>query len=93
VLDALARKPKRAKSLAAARAAAHDFLAEATACEEQQFKSVGLGEDHRCKAQGVAGSALVFEQAVIHTAFFRVDEKEQAGHMSDMSRRRNYRVY
>ena len=92
MLDALARKPKRAKSLAAARAAAHDFLAEATACEEQQFKSVGLGEDHRCKAQGVAGSALVFEQAVIHTAFFRVDEKEQAGHMSDMSRRRNYRV-
>ncbi len=93
VLDALARKPKRAKSLAAVRATAHAFLAEAGACAEQQFKSIGLGADHRCKAPGVAGSALVHEQAVIHTAFFRVDEKEQAGHMSDSNHRRNFRVY
>ena len=93
VLDALARKPKKAKSLATSRAQAHDFLAAALACEEKQFKSVGLGEDHRCKAPGIVGSALVHAQTVIHAAFFRVDEKEQTGHMSDMSRRRNYRVY
>ena len=93
MLDALARKPKKAKSLATSRAQAHDFLAAALACEEKQFKSVGLGEDHRCKAPGIVGSALVHAQTVIHAAFFRVDEKEQTGHMSDMSRRRNYRVY
>jgi hypothetical protein len=91
VLDALARKPKKAKSRTAALTAAQAFLAGAAACEEKQFKSIGLGEDHRCKAKGLAGSALVHAQAVIHTAFFRVDEKEHAGHMSDLNRRRNYR--
>lgn len=93
VMDALARKPKKAKSLTTARAHAHAFMAEALACEEKQFKSIGLGEDYRLKAKGVVGSALLHEQAVIHSAFFRVDEKEQAGHMSQMNRRRNYRIY
>lgn len=93
VMDAFTRKPRRTPGLTVARDRAHAFLAGAAACEEKQFKSIGLGTDYRCKGPQLVGSALLHEKAVIHTAFFRVDEKEQAGHMSQMNRRRNYRVY
>jgi len=93
VMEALARKPKKAKSPNAIRDQAHEFVAEAVACKAKEFKSIGLGEDCRCKGQGVVGSALFYEKTVIHSAFFRVDEQEQVGHMSEMSRRRDNRVY
>lgn len=36
----------------------------------------------------MVGSALVYNKALIHAAFFRVTEAEKAGHMSGFARRR-----
>ena len=92
VMDALTRKPKKAKSPAVAREQAQAFMAEAVASGEKQFKSIGLGDDYRCKGKGLVGSALIDQEKVIHTAFFRVDDGEETGNMSAMNRRRSYRV-
>jgi len=67
------------------------FLAEALACTGQRFKSVGHGWDFRLEGRGMVGSALVYNGALIHAAFFRVTEAERAGHMSGLSRRRGFR--
>lgn len=67
------------------------FLAEALACTGQRFKSVGHGWDFRLEGRGMVGSALVYNRALIHAAFFRVTEAEKAGHMSGLSRRRGFR--
>ena len=72
---------------------AQAFLRDVAACEEQQFKSTGCGDDYRCKGKGLVGSALVHQEKVIHTAFFRVAEVAETGHMSAMNRRRHYRIY
>jgi len=67
------------------------FLTEALACTGQRFKSVGHGWDFRLEGRGMVGSALVYNGALIHAAFFRVTEAERAGHMSGLSRRRGFR--
>jgi len=67
------------------------FLAEALACTGQRFKSVGHGWDFRLEGKGMVGSALVYNKALVHAAFFRVTEAEKAGHMSGLSRRRGFR--
>jgi hypothetical protein len=67
------------------------FIAEALACTGQRFKSVGHGWDFRLEGKGMVGSALVYNKALIHAAFFRVTEAEKAGHMSGLSRRRGFR--
>lgn len=67
------------------------FLAEALACTGSRFKSVGHGWDFRLEGKGMVGSALVYNKALIHAAFFRVTEAEKAGHMSGLSRRRGFR--
>ena len=72
--------------------AAKAFLAEAAACDEKIYDSVGLGKDFRYTAPKLVGSALAVEDAVIHTAFFRVTETEQAGKMAGMNRRRSFRI-
>jgi hypothetical protein len=68
------------------------FLAEAAACEEKSYDSVGMGKDYRYSGPRLVGSALAVEDAVIHMAFFRVTESEQAGNMAGMNRRRSFRV-
>jgi hypothetical protein len=73
-------------------AAAKAFLAEAIACEEKIYDSVGLGKDYRYTGAHLVGSALAVDDAVIHTAFFRVTESEQAGKMAAMNRRRSFRI-
>lgn len=67
------------------------FLAEALACTGQRFKSVGHGWDFRLEGKGMVGSALVYDKALIHAAFFRVTEAEKAGPMAGFSRRRGFR--
>ncbi|HOX00500.1 MAG TPA: hypothetical protein PK545_07730 [Deltaproteobacteria bacterium] len=67
------------------------FLAEALACTGQRFKSVGHGWDFRLEGKGMVGSALVYNKALVHAAFFRVTEAEKAGRMSGLSRRRGFR--
>jgi hypothetical protein len=67
------------------------FIAEAMACKGVRFKSVGHGWDFRLEGRGLVGSALVYNKALIHAAFFRTTETEKAGHMSGLSRRRGFR--
>ncbi len=68
------------------------FLQGLAECQEQRYKSVGLGWDHRFEAPQKVGSALVSEDSVIHMAFFAIEEGEKAGNMSSFTRRRGYRV-
>ena len=58
-------------------AVANAFLDEVGDCEERVFPSVGLGYDHRLVGDQVVGSGLVFEESVIHLAFFRFDRRER----------------
>ena len=67
------------------------FIVEALACKGKRFKSVGHGWDLRFEGKGMVGSALVYNKAVIHAAFFRVTEAEKAGRMAGISRRRGFR--
>jgi hypothetical protein len=83
-------KPGIEKTDLAGRAKA--FLGEAAACEEKAYASVGMGEDFRYSGAGLVGSALLVAETVVHAAFFRVTESEQAGNMAGMSRRRSFRV-
>jgi hypothetical protein len=73
-------------------ALAKAFLDEIAAAEERQFPSVGYGTDFRYRsttphsplatAHSIAGTALVHENEVIHAAFFRLDETDQAAPMA-----------
>ena len=71
---------------------AQDFLEEASNCPGEAFPSVGHGEDLRYLGPQLAGSALVWDTAVIHTAFFRLDQTTEApGRMSSARQRRGFR--
>ena len=73
-------------------ALAKAFLDEIASSEERQFPSVGYGTDFRYRsatlnsalatAHSIAGTALVHENEVIHAAFFRLDETDQAAPMA-----------
>ena len=91
VMDALTEKPGKVQATTAEKADA--FLKRMLQCKEQPFDSVGYGMDYRCEGKKIVGSALVYESAVIHMAFFQITETEKAGHMSPVSRRRANRIY
>ncbi|MCX6569696.1 MAG: hypothetical protein NT147_11725, partial [Candidatus Aminicenantes bacterium] len=69
---------------------AREFLKRAAACEEKKYESVGLGWSYRFSAPGVVGSALTFDEKVVHMAFFSVDEAEATGNMAGTGRRRSF---
>jgi hypothetical protein len=74
---------------------AREFLKRAAACEEKKYESVGLGWSYRYAGPGVVGSALAFNEKVVHMAFFSVDEAEAAqdpGNMAGSRMRRGFRV-
>ena len=60
---------------------AERFLHEITECQEQKYKSVGLGWDYRFEAPQKVGSALVDGDSVIHMAFFAIEEADKVGRM------------
>ena len=68
------------------------FIREAIACEDERHASVGLGFDHRCTGKGMVGSALVHEDTVVHTAFFRAGEDDKVGRISGLTSRRRFRL-
>lgn len=73
---------------------AKGFLKEIVSCGERAYKSKGLGYDHRFQGERTVGSALVYEDKVIHAAFFRRDNSgEKDGKMSAFRRRRDFRPY
>lgn len=88
-MDALLDK-KRLRKVTLADA--ERFLREINECQEQRYKSVGLGWDYRFEAPKKVGSALASDDAVIHMAFFAIEEGEKVGNMSSFIRRRGYRV-
>lgn len=90
VMDALTEKPVMAKETPRDRA--DEFLKKILQCKEQKFDSVGYGQDYRYEGKKLVGSALVYENMVIHMAFFQITESEKAGRMSPVSRRRAYRT-
>jgi len=47
------------------------LLFDATQAAEQDYESVGLGRDHRFGGPQIVGSALKYEEVVVHTGFFR----------------------
>jgi hypothetical protein len=74
---------------------AREFLKRAAACEEKKYESVGLGWAYRYAGAGVVGSALAFNEKVIHMAFFSVDDADRAADPGNMARsrmRRDFRV-
>ncbi len=71
---------------------ARSFIEEAAQCDEKRFKSVGHGWDHRFEGKRVVGSSLVYEDKVIHLAFFRTGLDERIDRMSSPSSRKRFRL-
>ncbi|HOA60990.1 MAG TPA: hypothetical protein PLK09_08445 [Verrucomicrobiota bacterium] len=89
VIGALIEPKPGAVEVAKAAAAAQAFLHEAGESDEKAFESVGYGRDYRYQKPGLAGSALVHEDRVVHMAFFRLPKGESAGSsMASLRQRR-----
>ncbi|HEX7560781.1 MAG TPA: DUF6569 family protein [Candidatus Humimicrobiaceae bacterium] len=58
------------------------FMDEIKGCSENKFKSNGMGYDFRYVGPYAVGSALIFEDSVIHTAFFKIEKEDITGNMS-----------
>ena len=71
---------------------AEKFLDEITLSDEREFASTGHGIDHRFKGKGLAGSALVHENEVIHAAFFRLEGPDSQEGSSSHRQRRLFRM-
>lgn len=52
---------------------AQAFLDQVDGWASRSFSSVGLGEDHRLEAEGFVGSALTYQETVIHLSGLRLD--------------------
>lgn len=89
-IDALIRQEKvnEVPSLDKAKA----FVEETAGCEEKRYESIGHGWDHRFEGKTIVGSSLVYQEKVIHMAFFAADESERVGAISSSSRRRRFRM-
>ncbi|OGP64048.1 MAG: hypothetical protein A2169_02400 [Deltaproteobacteria bacterium RBG_13_47_9] len=88
-MDALLQKKKKGDGAPIDKA--KPFIEEATKCKEKRYESVGHGWDHRYEGKTIVGSCLVFQDKVIHMAFFSIDEAEKVGTISTSSRRRRFR--
>jgi hypothetical protein len=68
-----------------------NFLETAGNSRESHFESPGVGYDYRFEGGRMVGSALVYEGAMIHLAFFSLEKDEQDRPMSGYRRRRSFR--
>lgn len=89
-IDALLRQAKITEIPSVDKAKA--FIEGASGCEEKRYESIGYGWNHRFEGRTIVGSSLVYQEKVIHMAFFRIDETERAGTISSSSRRRRFRM-
>jgi len=76
LIDALVEPKPRPADAAQAATVAQAFLHEAGKSDEKPFASVGYGTDYRYQKPGLAGSALVHEDRIVHMAFFRLPKGE-----------------
>ena len=70
-LDALAQRTNRPQDISA-EVRPEDILNQVKHCTTEQFASVGLGIDTRIDNNTLVGSALVFNQMLIHLALFEI---------------------
>lgn len=89
-IDALLQKSRATEIPSPDKARA--FIEEASRCEGRRYESVGLGWDYRFEGKGIVGSSLVYQDKVIHMAFFKIDESERVGRIASSSRRRRFRL-
>jgi hypothetical protein len=54
---------------------ASQFIQKAIGSSESRHKSVGYGCDHRFTGKDLVGSSLIFQNMVIHSAFFKVKQQ------------------
>lgn len=75
---------------------AREFLKLAAACDEKKYESVGLGWAFRYSGPWVVGSALAYNDKVVHMAFFGLDEPraaaEDTGNLAATGKRRRFRL-
>jgi len=90
-IDALLRKSKKITQIPSVDQA-RTFIQIASQCEEKRYESIGYGWDHRFEGKTMVGSSLVYQEKVIHMAFFRKDESERGGTLSSSSHRRRFRL-
>ena len=90
IIEALAQPDRGSADLDAARTRATSFLSEVSGCAERTFASIGYGTDCRYQKPGLAGAALMHDDKVVHTAFFRLVEAEQPGRPISPPRRRRF---
>jgi hypothetical protein len=72
---------------------ARRFIDAIVCCEEEKFDSVGLGWDHRFEHKEIVGSALTYQDRVIHMAFFNMTEghkRRRTAFRQGRSRRRGF---
>jgi hypothetical protein len=89
-MDALLEKKKSGDGASVDKA--KSFIEETTQCDEKRYESIGHGWDHRFEGKTIVGSSLVYQEKVIHIAFFRIDETDRIENMSAPSRRRRFRM-
>lgn len=92
-MDALMKERKGMVACQKPEEEANKFLAEIRDCKQDKYPSTGQGFDYRFEGIDKVGSALVVQEEVIHTAFFKVSKEEKAGKMARYKRRRGYRIY
>ena len=77
-LDALDRTPSAPVQ---AKADVRRFIAEVGSAQWRPFKAIGIGDDLRLEAPGLAGGALVGDHGLVHlSAFTTGTPGDQAGH-------------
>jgi hypothetical protein len=62
---------KKEPSESVTKAMGQNFFEKVKKSKEKQFDGVGLGKDYRYEIEDVFGSALIFNNRVIHLAFFK----------------------
>jgi hypothetical protein len=70
VIDSIGNPDPRPANPDAAGARAAEFLRAAAECPVRKFPSIGYGTDCRYQSPGLAGAALIYEDRVVHAAFF-----------------------
>ncbi len=54
------------------------FLKVLNGCRGEEYESVGQGRDRRYEQKEIVGSALLYQDSVIHAAFFKMTEGHKA---------------
>ena len=67
------------------------FIEAIGTCKTSPFDSVGLGVDIRVESKKLVGSALAYEDQVVHLCLFAAEEEAVDMHMTQLRQRRRFR--